>query len=303
MIARAALPIALAMVTLGAAATAQAKGSEGLRFDSPGVLDLAERSQKVVGAAISTGVLAPAEAEKILAAPTFSEEQPSLAFSDDVFACKKPSRACSLEHESKLIAASNAAIKRDDKRLMIVTASGAPAVFIDWKIPESRTADGDEETHWYLGRMPGGGYHRVEVQFGHDAPGNFLVNPANGKMAFVHNGADLVAPAPDGLHLLTFITLNPPLSVRLAALDAVGPSLELQCEVGKDNERVSGQFKGWHDARSFDLVLQIPAMHSAPARVFAMRLTWHDATWTIAAAEPGRLAAIGFACYAATAKP
>jgi hypothetical protein len=300
MITRTVLPIALALIALGAA---QAKRREGLRFDSPGVLDLAERSQKVLGAAISTGVLAPSEAEKILVAPAISEEQPSLLFSDDVFACKQPSRACSLEHERKLIAAASNAVKRDDKRLTIAPASGAPGVFIDWKIPESTTADGDEETHWYLGSLPGSGYHRIEVQFGHDAPGNFLVNPANGKMAFVHNGSDVVAPAPDGLHLLTFNTLNPPLSVRVAALDALGPSLELQCAVDKDNDRISAQFKGWHDAHSFDLVLQIPAMHSGPVRAIAMRLSQHDGIWSIATAEPERLAALGFACHGAAAKP
>ena len=77
------------------------------------------------------------------------------------------------------------------------------------KVDQVVVADGDEETHWYLGTLPGSRYQRVEVQFGHDAPGNFLVNPQSGKVAFVHNGADLVAPSPDGMLLVTWNALNP----------------------------------------------------------------------------------------------
>jgi hypothetical protein len=298
-------PARLAMLSLAAflAGTASAKDvtQRGLRFDSPGVLDLAERTQQVAGAAAPVTALAPAEAEKILSAPTLSEEQPSLSFSDDVYGCEKPSRDCSFEHERKLIAASNAAVKREGKRLTIVPVSGAPAVFLDWKMPTTKTADGDEETHWYLGRMSGSGYHRVEVQFGHDAPGNFLINPGSGKVTFVHNGSDVVVPAPAGKYLLTFNTLNPPLSIRVAALDAAGPRLHLQCEVGKDNDRIAGQFKGWHDAGSFDLALQIPAAHSEPVQAIAMRLTVHDGLWSVATSHPERLAATGFNCHGAPA--
>jgi hypothetical protein len=285
-------------------ATSFAKDSaqRGLRFDSPGVLDLAERTQQVAGAVVPVTALVPAEIEKILAAPTFSEEQPSLSFSDDVYGCTKPSRDCALAHERKLIGASDA-VKREDKRLTIAPASAAPAIFLDWEMPTTRIADGDEETHWYLGTLQGSAYHRVEVQFGHDAPGNFLINPASGKAAFVHNGSDVVVPAPDGMYLLTFNTLNPPLSVRVAALDATGPSLALQCEVGKGNDRVAGRFKGWHDARSFDLVLQIPAARSKLMQAIAARVTLHDGAWSIAASEPDGISAIGFTCRSAVAKP
>ena len=293
--------VAFAAVTTG---VSQARSPQGLRFDNPAVLDLAERSQKTASEKpVPVATLAVADSEKILAAPTLSEEQPSLRFSDDVYACKKPSKICSLEHERKLIGASSDAVKRDAKRLTIEPASAASAIFFDWQMPTTKTADGDEESHWYLGRLDGSGYHRIEVQFGHDAPGNFLINPANGKIAFVHNGSDVVVPAPDGLHLLTFNSLNLPLSVRVAALDAAGPSLELQCEVGKDSDRVTGQFKGWHDAGSFDLALQIPAAHSKLVQAIALRLTLRDGGWGAAATEPERLAAIGFACHAAAPKP
>jgi hypothetical protein len=296
--------ILLCLVSL-LAGTASAKDGvqRGLRFNSPGVLDLAERTQQVARAAVAVTALAPAETEKILAAPTLSEGQPSLSFSDDVYGCTKPSRDCSLAHERKLIQASADAVKRDDKRLTIAAASAAPAIFLDWKMPTTRTADGDEETHWYLGSMPGNGYHRVEVQFGHDAPGSFLINPASGKVAFVHNGSDVVAPAPDGKYLLTFNSLNPPLSIRVAALDATGPRLALQCEVGKDNERVQGQFKGWHDAGSFDLALQIPAAHSELVQAIVVRATQRGGGWSIAVSEPDRLAAIGFVCHGSAANP
>jgi hypothetical protein len=273
---------------------AQAQGgAQGLRFNSPTVLDLAERTQKATGAVAPVTALAPAEAEKILAAPTLSEEQPSLRFSDDIYGCKKPSKACSTEHERKLIGSSNGAIQRAGKRLTIVPVSAAPAIFIDWKMATTKSADGDEETHWYLGRLDGNGYHRVEVQFGQDAPGSFLLNPQSGKISFVHNGSDVVVPAADGMHLLTFNSLNTPLSIRVAALDAAGPSLELQCEVGKDNDRVQAQFKGWHDARSFDLAIENPG-HGIAARV-----ALGASGWGLATSNPAALVQIGFTCHAA----
>ncbi len=275
--------------------------SKGLRFDSPGVLDLAERTQKLIGDAIPVSALALADVEKIFAAPTLSEEQPSLLFSDDVYGCTtpskgRPSKDCSLEHERQWIDAAGGAVKREGKRLSIAPEKGAPVVFVDWNMPETKTADGDEETHWYLGRLGGSGYYRVEVQFGHDAPGSFLINPRSGKTAFVHNGSDVAVPAPDGLHLVTFNTDDPPLSIRVAALDATGPSIQIQCDAGEDVGHVQAQLKGWHDAHSLDLEIDVRAARSKLAHRIALRLTQNSAGWSMATPNPAQLAAIGFTC-------
>jgi hypothetical protein len=286
------LPCAsMAIIFAGAFAAVWAKPpvERGLRFDSPGVLDLAEREQHRTGAAVKTNVLAPGDAAKIRATPALSEDPPALQFSDDIFGCARPSQSCSQEHERMLIDAAGAAVKRDGKRLT-VTATGPAGVFVDWTLPGTRNADGDEETHWYLGTLPGSGYARVEVQFGHDAPGNFLVNPANGNVAFVHNGADVVAPSPDGMHLVTFNPLNPPLSIRIAALDGSGPKIELECAVGKDDGKTRAEFKGWHDAASLDLVI------ASASGTAAMRAGYAMGVWQLWTDQPGWLTSVGFAC-------
>lgn len=278
------------------AGIAHAKGTPhaGLRFDSPGVLDLAERTQTIKdGREGSAASLGTADAKKILTAPTLDETPPALGFSDEEFGCKPPSRACSLMHERALMRATGTAVKRDGNHLKIAPTSGSPAVFVDWIMATTKSAEGDQTTHTYLGRLPGSGYHRVEVQFGHDAPGDFLINPATGATAFVHNGSDIVTPAPDGMHLLTFNALNPPFSLRVATLDAAGPRLALTCTVKADSP-ATVQFKGWHDTSSFDLAL-LPA-GAIGEEIIALRLRQDAQGWHVASLDPERIATIAFAC-------
>jgi hypothetical protein len=283
-------------------ALAMAEGSlarsapdRGLRFDSPGVLDLAQRSAKLeAGKRAILDVLPPADASSILAAAPINEETPlQLGFSEDVFACKGGAAACMREHEAKLIAQADGAVKRIDKRLVVVGV-GQPAIFVDWSQAETKSADGDQETHWYLGRLAGNGYHRVEVQFGHDAPGNFLLNPKNGKIAFVHNAADIVAVTADGKYLFTFNTLNPPLSLRVAQLDAAGPKLILVCGARADDDKSSAEFKGWRNASAFDLVVHVGG--AAAGHDVALRVSNADNAWKAAASDAAQLTAAGFTC-------
>lgn len=296
--AAAALLLALPLI----ATCAPAAPARGMRFDSPGVLDLATRSLALAdGVEVAVVPLSAQEASRIFAAAAGAEDPPALTFSDEAYACKPASRTCSSRHEQSLLAASGGAALRDGSRLVIKPASGAASVFVDWKDAPSKQAEGDEETHWYLGRMPGNGYERVEVQFGHDAPGNFLVNRQNGKIAFVHNGADLVAPSPDGLLLLTWNALNPPLSLRVAALDAAGPRLVLQCTAPAGGERLTPLFKGWHGADQADLVIEIGEARKAMPRL-VVSLARRDGAWQTAASDRRRLEEIGFACRQAGAE-
>jgi len=291
-----ALTLSVALVATKVSAANSSGNDKGLRFNSTGVLDLADRSQKIAaGRPVAVVDLAGEDAAEIFSAAEQGEAQPGLRFSDEEFGCAKPARKCSLEHERKLLETAGATAKRDGKRLTIAPASGAPVAFIDWTVAATKSADGDDETHWYLGRMRGSGYERVEVQFGHDAPGNFLINPQSGKIAFVHNGADIAAPSPDGKLLVTFNTLNPPTSVRVAALDATGPRLVLQCEAGQGSLHVTPVFKGWHDASSLDLVFEIGEQSKSMARL-AMRLSQNNGAWRAAAGDGARVTQIGLAC-------
>ncbi len=292
--------IAFTVSVVLAAATMSAANSSGddngVRFNSAGVLDLADRSQKIAaGKPVVVVDLAGEDAAEIFSAAEQGEAQPALRFSDDEFGCARPSRKCSLEHERKLLQATGAAARRDGKRLTITPASGPPVTFIDWTVAATKSADGDDETHWYLGRMPGNGYERVEVQFGHDAPGDFLINPQSGKVAFVHNGADIAAPSPDGKLLVTFNTLNPPVSLRVAALDATGPRLVLQCEAPESPERLTPVFKGWHSATAFDVVFEIGEQSKSMARL-ATRLIRKADGWQLQPSDSARLERLRLAC-------
>lgn len=288
--------LVVAGIMLLSALQAQPLEDRGLRFDSPGIMNLAEPQSAAPGVSIPTTTLSVVESQAILAAPGTSEENATLPFSGAVYGCANSTRSCSVDHERKLILSTNGAVKRKGQRLTLVPEQGEPRVFIDWTLASTKAADGDSENHWYLGRLPGNGFYRVEVQFGHDAPGSFLINPMNGRGAFVHTGGDIVALAPDGQHLVTFNTLNRPLSLRVATLDAGGPSPALQCSVDDDKALVNPVFKGWHDVHSFDLVLEIRNARNKLAQLVALRIGDEEGVWKIAVLQPAPLAAIQFVC-------
>jgi hypothetical protein len=239
--------------------------------------------------------LADADAERIFAAAPLGEDPPALRFSADEYGCAQHSASCARAHERALLARAGSGARRDGARLTIVPAAGAPLTFVDWKQPATKTADGDSETHWYLGPMAGSGYLRVEVEFGHDAPGEFLVDPQSGKSAFVHNGADLAAPAPGGRLLVTWNALNPPLSLRVAALDAAGPRLVAQCAAPEGAARLTPVFKGWRDAHAFDFVIEVGDQGKSMVRV-ALSLGERQDGWRLGASDVARVEHLGFAC-------
>jgi hypothetical protein len=264
----------------------------GLRFDSPNVLDLSAHTLDVkLDGTLDVAPLAANEAARIAAAPTLTDDDKAiLSLSDDVYGCETPAPACSSAGDKKRIAASGGRVKREGQTLRV----GA-ATFVDWKQPETKAADGDSEKHWYLGTLPGNGYDRVEVEFGHDSPGNFLINPANGKIAFVHNGSDVVALSPDGKFMLTYDQSNTPLSIRIAALDANGPTLAVMCG-GDSGENAHVEFRGWRDAGHVDLAVVSHAARSRLAKANAMQFASASSGWTVAAADPEALRAMHIEC-------
>ena len=270
--------------------------SRGLRFDSPGVLDISARDLNVPGGQeISVVVLAAADAARIASASAIDEQVATLPSPDEIFGCKTPSSACSTAGERNAIAASGGTVKREKNALSIAPTRGAAATFVDWKMAENKNADGDGERHWYLGALKGSGYHRVDVEFEHDAPGAFLTNPANGKSIFVHYASDVAALAPDGAMLLTYDPLNEPLSIRIVALDAAGPTVAMLCS-GTASDSVHVEFKGWRDASTVELAVVAHGPRNRLAHAAPLRFSKLASGWQLAADDAAALAALSFSC-------
>jgi len=289
------------MLTLLLAASIVASASavdRGLRFDTPGVLDLSARPLTLPATRVITTVpLAEDAASAILAASALDEDNPALPFSATTFGCQEDAVDCASASERRRLDGDNRSVARHGKQLVITAAGGHAIKFIDWAQPTTKTADGDAETHYYLGRLAGSDYQRVEVQFGHDAPGSFLINPKNGKVAFVHNGGNVVALSPSGMHVADFAPLDEQHPLRIAALDATGPRVELQCVLAKPQDKGDVKLKGWHDPFTLDLELDVPARAAQAAARIAIRLTRNaEGSWSTAASDTARLATGSWRC-------
>jgi hypothetical protein len=204
------MPRAFAAFALLTTAAVSAAASP-YRFDAPEVLDLTEPQR-----------LAPLQGQRV----------PTIAGAVDA----RTTAAELLRPSGIETPAGN--VRRDGKRLTIGTQAEPAVRFENW----SNANDGERFLHSGLV----GGYHRVEVQFDHDAPGSFLVNPRNGRTAFVHDGGDVVAFSPKGTRLASLHTMNAPHLLAIASLGDEGPRLELQCRDEKDGVRKIA-FRGWQD--------------------------------------------------------
>jgi len=109
-------------------------------------------------------------------------------------------------------------------------------------------------------------------------------------------------PSPDAKRLVTWNALNPPLSIRVGALDAAGPRLDLQCEAAASGKPMTAVFKGWHDATAFDAVLEFGMPGKAMPRT-AVRLGRKAGIWQMQASDPARVAGSGFSCHASMPSP
>ena len=155
--------------------------------------------------------------------------------------------------EAARIGGTEGMVARKGKRLVVTPTGGPPLAFTDWDQPGSKTAEGDTRYYWYAGTMQGSGYLRVEVHYGHDAPGSYLIQPGTGAFAYVHNGDKVGAVSGDGAHVATFDELNDPYRVVIATLEAKGPRIELECRFARPPEGVRAQTCGWLDAGRFEL--------------------------------------------------
>jgi len=260
----------------------------GLNFDSPGVLNLSLRPPHIDGKRLAPKPLAASIEQEIFAAKKVEENPTLLEKLTEPFDCGKQ------DCEKKHIAASLGTVKRIDKRLEVAGGSGPTAVFIDIDIPATEGRERDAYSFGYFGRLLGSGYHRVQEDFSDDSPGDFLINPRNGKLAFVHPYDDVVLPAPDGLHLVTVNYLNLPFAVRVASLDASGPRVELLCAASREDRTSKATLKGWHNANTLDL--QIDTGTSTTKQKIALRATREAGTWRIATNDAAALDAADITC-------
>lgn len=262
-----------------------ASAAEGLRFNSPDVLNLSIRpAADVAGREVPIVGMSLSDAATIRGAPERGDRADRLAFSAAVFHCSDDDRACVKRHEEALIAGEGKSVRRARGRLTIVPESAQPVTFVDTKVAATKIADGDATRHIYLGRIPGSGYHRIEVQFDHDSPGSFLVAGNSGKAAFVHNTDDVSALSSNGERLVVFNPDDLPLALTVAQLGAV-PVVEMHC-TAKPTVRAS--FGGWQ-GDAFDLTLTYGQL------IYPMRLARNETGWTVVA-EQGIIAATSFAC-------
>lgn len=192
------------------------------------------------------------------------------------------SAGASKKEEARRISGRRGSVSRNGRILTIASRDGAPFMFRDWVKPATSEADGDEESFIYAGMLKGIGYHKVDVHFGHDAPGSFLIHPRSGRLLFVHAEDDLASLSQNQRHLLVVNNgLNPPFGLIVASLRRNGPAVQLHC-LAEGGQRVIPSFRGWHasPAIGFDIVLVVrqpgdPEIYEAmPMRFIYLNNEW-----------------------------
>ena len=273
--------LALASLLLAGAAAA---AEPTYWFQHPDVLDLSLEDRVQPGPAAAAVVDLPKEqAQTILAKAGLTVDDA------DQLPYLGQRKSAQRKAERELIADEHGAIRRAGSLLSIKPGAAPSLEFRNWH----RHDDG--ETFVYAGRPSIQGYYRVEVQFLQDSPGSFLINPATGKTAFVHNGGDIVAIATDGARVLDFGPDNAPFLLAVAALDEDGPRLEVQCRAAGDAVD-SAVFKGWNGAAGADLVLKLKGPAGSIPEALPLRVAPGPKGWVIATPDRALLAKSGYGC-------
>jgi hypothetical protein len=279
---RATLPgrLALAGLLFPAAASLAVPPLSPLRFDSPTVLNLSQaRDWKLPsGPEMTPGKLPTDTAKAILEAKPVPDDAPGRLQNDGAGAA--------LQGEKALLAREGIAVSRQGKELILTPKSGPAALFRDFQKPETKNTEGDSARHAYAGRIGQGALHRILVDFGHDAPGSFLVSAETGKAAFVHDAGDVVVLSRGGERLVLFNDLNAPITFVVGGLPASGAAPEVVCRLGEKG-RGTIALKGWRGADSVDLVL---GMGKSDQELIPLRLEKGPAGWQLLVPDPRRMA-------------
>ncbi|MGO9611454.1 MAG: hypothetical protein ACLPX5_00245 [Dissulfurispiraceae bacterium] len=282
------IPIVLLLLVLIGEADGRRPANE-YKFDSPSVLFLGTNRPNTVHPRSHPvqHVLLPRDAAlAIVSAPDLDWDSPEVL-----------SYGANTEKERSLISVEKQGVRRAGKRLTITPALGSPVAFTNWSDPGGPQREGDGAKYFYAGRFGRLKYYRVEDRLEHDSPGSYLINPANGKMAYAHQGDDIVALSPDGIHLLVFNPLNlqEDRALTVVSLSVEGPTIDLRCVFNRRNPYdVSMSFKGWHNPDSFDIVFNFKESSAEPIPV---RIELGRQGYVVAVPDRLRLEKeIGFMC-------
>jgi hypothetical protein len=175
--------------------------------------------------------------------------------------------------EKKLLAKQKGVVSRSGKALIIKTQSGFLVKLTNMFKPEGKDHEGDSQKYFYAGILASTGYHTVKVDYMHDSPGTYFVNPNTGSKLYAQTSEHSVFLSPNNrLLVINDSELNPPFGLVLAAISDQGHQIELNCISHKNSDpkqrgqfegwdnKISSNFKGWHDKPEvgFDLVLKMP---------------------------------------------
>lgn len=270
---------------------------ETLSFDSKRVLDLSGALRESAKRKLTTRPVDIDSASKQTGSVAAVLERPEVRRGDpDVMAATAQKQG-----EARRIAARRGAVSRKGVLLVVESRNGEAFRFRDWTKPATQEADGDEESFVYAGMLKGTGYHKVDIHFGHDSPGSFLVHPRSGKLLFVHSEDDLASLSQDRSRLLVMNNgLNPPFGFLLATLRKDGPAVRLHC-LAEGGRRIIPSFRGWHasPAVGFDLVLVVRLEEEQEIyEALPLRFLYLNNEWRALAPEADRLlSATGLTCW------
>ncbi|HZP12905.1 MAG TPA: hypothetical protein VFB36_10840 [Nevskiaceae bacterium] len=271
-------------VTLCCAASVAALAGE-YRFEGADVIDLSiyDPLAPLLKSVVEPKSLDRNIAKGIIAAAEVSNEAPGQLPMID--ATDKKARVL----EQKQIAAESAVVQRHGETLTIKTSSGHDVVFRDRPPPKSQDSDADGEMFVYAGRVGAARYHRIEERFQHDAPGSYLVSPADDQTVFVPNGSYVEQISPDGKWLLSMSPGDTHVLLVVVELAADAPKLALVCRGGEAKYAGPGMFKGWRDGSTFDVVLN-------PTISIPLRFSLDGEAWRPATPDPLALTRLGYVC-------
>ena len=275
----------------GYSAAATTNKPQGLNFDSPSVLNLRQWRMSIDGRLLTPNTLDPSIEQGILAAPKLPADPTLFDRFTENFDCGPAPEQC----ESNRLNASHGVVRRVGKRLEIAVSAGRPAAFVDYVGPLTGNNDHDIFSYFYVGRLRDSGYYRVQETFNDDAPGSFLINARNGKVAFMSEYDDQVSLSPDGLHLALAVR-EPAVGVRIAALDSTGPRVDLICTGREWDRTISVAFKGWQDADTFDFAVEVDG--AAGQKQIALRAVHNANSWHVAPNDTAAFESAGINCMA-----
>ena len=239
-------------------------------FDSDPVIDLAGqlRGQQHAGRAVAVQALDAAAGAAIL-----REAGDRRQLLDPMSIPK---------NDSRMIAAHPELSRRQGQLLTVSTPAGQRLQFKSWKIAKG---DGDSSTFLYQGPLAGNALQRVDLQFGHDAPGSLLIDNRSGKVFFTYSTENMVSASPDGSALLQ-LQNSPDWRLQLVSL----PNTEqgsLFCSL--NDASVETVFKSWH-GNSLGLQLE------KGGQKLALRFSRNGGDWQVASSQPAQLAKLGLRC-------